>query len=128
MGLCQVVPAGGPALVSTAGPTRPANLRRVSASDRGGSDAITVSIFDTGDRVLLRQCVERLSQDFGAEPCERFDGGDQVFWDFVLAGTQLTLHWERAAGISVVIRESRSGGSELARRIVEHLQRSVTPG
>jgi len=77
------------------------------------------------DRVVLRKCAEAMSEDLGAEPCERFDGGDQIFWDFLLGDLQITLHWKQTDGVFVVSREDSPRSRETVRRVAEHLERRL---
>jgi hypothetical protein len=84
-------------------------------------------VFPDADRVLLRKCAEKMSEELGAEPRERFDGMDQIFWDFELAGTGVTLHWKQGEGIFVFPQQETPQGDELARRIAEHMKRRVQP-
>jgi hypothetical protein len=81
----------------------------------------SVLVFIRADRVLLRQCAEALSEDLGAEPQERFDGGDQIFWDFVLGGSALTLHWHQTEGLSVASASAR--GADVVEHVAQHLRR-----
>lgn len=81
----------------------------------------SVLVFARADRVLLRQCAEALSEDLGAEPQERFDGGDQIFWDFLLGGSFLTLHWQKAQGLFVTAPSVR--GADVIEHVAQHLRR-----
>jgi hypothetical protein len=93
--------------------------------EAGGAEPIRAVVFRDGDRVLLRKCAEKMSEELGAEPCERFDGMDQIFWDFLVAGGAVTLHWQRGEGISVFPQQATPQGDELARRIALHLKRRI---
>jgi hypothetical protein len=84
-------------------------------------------VFSEGDRVFVRRCAEALTEDLGAEPCERFDGMDQIFWDFLISGTPVTLHWSKDAGISVLAQDSSLRSEELVRGTAQHLERRFTP-
>jgi hypothetical protein len=94
----------------------------VEVADDGRPSA---AVFREGDRILLRQCAETLTQDLAAEPCERFDGMDQIFWDFSIAGNPVTLHWKKAEGIFVRAGRPSAQSEELIRRIADHLQRRL---
>ena len=74
-----------------------------------------------GDRVLLRQVGEWLVADLGGKAYERFDGMDQIFWDFAVLGARVTLRWDKAIGIAVLASDVSSRGEELARRVAAHL-------
>jgi len=62
-----------------------------------------------------------LSEGLGAEPCERFDGMDQVFWDFRVFGAPVTLHWKKAGEVFVVGQDPSSQSDAAVRRAAEHL-------
>jgi hypothetical protein len=94
-------------------------------SETGAQPSGASVVFEAADRVLLRKCAEKLSEDLGGEPCERFDGMDQIFWDFLVAGTPITLHWKQGEGIRVFPQQASPQGEELARRIADHLMRRV---
>ena len=72
--------------------------------------------------MLLRQCAESLSESLGGEPRERFDGGDQIFWDFFVAGTPICLHWQQGGGLWVVAEDSSARAAEVVRSVAEHLR------
>jgi hypothetical protein len=93
----------------------------------GGAERAATLVFRDADRVLLRKCAEKMSEELGAEPSERFDGMDQIFWDFLLAGRAVTLHWKRGEGIFVVPQQASPQGDELAQRVAEHLKRCIQP-
>jgi hypothetical protein len=90
-------------------------------SKRPAAGKASVLVFVRADRVLLRQCAEALSEDLGAEPQERFDGGDQIFWDFLLGGSALTLHWHQTQGLSVAAPSAR--GADVIEHVAQHLRR-----
>lgn len=95
----------------------------LEAGVRGADGKLSVRAVARADRVLLRQCAEALSEDLGAEPCERFVAMDQIFWDFKLAGLGVTLHYKDGEGIDVVGQDGASPVDQLVRRIAEHLHR-----
>ena len=80
-------------------------------------------VLSTADRVLLRQAGEVLTQEFGGEAFERFDGGDQLYWDFLVVGQRVTLHLAAPRGIAVEAGDVSPRSEELVRRIAERLVR-----
>lgn len=88
---------------------------------------LSALVLSGADRVLLRKCAEALSEDLGAEPCERFDGMDQVFWDFRAFGTPVTLHWKQAGEVFVVAQDPSAQSDAAVRRVAEHLSRRFGP-
>jgi hypothetical protein len=91
--------------------------------ERSPEQKLTALVLRGADRVLLRKCAESLSEDLGAEPCERFDGMDQVFWDFRVFGTPVTLHWKQAGEVFVLAQDPTSQSDAAVRRTAEHLVR-----
>lgn len=90
----------------------------MSSERRDGRLVVWVS--ENADRVLLRQAAERVEQEIGAVACERFDGGDRVFWDFTLMDTPLTLLLEERR-LAVLAGNVSTAAEGLARRVAEHL-------
>jgi len=82
-------------------------------ADPAGRLAVHVS--DATDRVSLRRCGELLVELFSAQAVERFDGGDQIFWDFVVTGIPVTLHWREAVGIALVAGDSSARTAEFVK-------------
>ncbi len=80
-------------------------------------------IFATADRNLLRRCAECLVAELGAQPTERFDGMDQIFLDFIVAGGPLVLQLTEGRGIGV----AALGNDALVERVATYLQRRVPP-
>lgn len=95
--------------------------------DRGADGKLAAWVFPAGDRIFLRQCSDRFVADFGAEPCERFDGGDRVFWDFLVGKRRVTLHLDQVAGIAVIANEATPESETLVERIAEHLLAYIPP-
>jgi hypothetical protein len=93
--------------------------------ERRGDGKISAWVSASGDRVVLRQCGELLTTAFGAQAVERFDGGDQIFWDFLTAGTPITLHWHRDEGIAVIGGNTSPTTETLVKTIAEQLVRRV---
>jgi len=91
--------------------------------ERSPERKLTALVLEGADRVLLRKCAESLSEDLGGEPCERFDGMDQVFWDFRVFGTPVTLHWKQTGEVLVLAQDSSSQSDAAVRRTAEHLLR-----
>lgn len=96
--------------------------------ERSPEQKLTALVLRNADRVQLRKCAESLSEDLGAEPCERFDGMDQVFWDFRVFGTPVTLHWKNAGEVFVVAQDPSSQSDAAVRRTAEHLVRRFGAG
>jgi len=76
-------------------------------------------------RVVFRQCADFVVDRLGAEARDRFDGGDQLFWDFVAAELPFTLHLEREQGVSVLAGDQSSACESLVRQIAQSLSDEV---
>ncbi len=101
-------------------------LRRMTIRfDRTSEGKLAAWIFPA-DRNLLRRCSDRFVADFGAQQLERFDGMDQIFWDFSLSDSRLVLHWHQQQGIALLAGDVSAKTEELVRRVAEHLATRVT--
>jgi hypothetical protein len=65
------------------------------------------------------------AERFAAEGRDRFDAGDQMFWDFVVGEVPITLHLRERIGIAVIAGERSVQCEALVRQIAEILARDV---
>jgi len=93
--------------------------------ERASAGQLAAWISARADRNLLRRCSDVLVADFGAEPRERFDGMDQLFWDYSVAGVHVVLHLHAEQGLAVQTPDASTRSQELVRRIAEHLKLRV---
>lgn len=93
--------------------------------ERSHDGKLALWISAAGDRVFFRRVGEWLVSTFGAEAYERFDGMDQIFWDFAVAGERITLRWDQRLGIAVTATALSSRHEELVRRIAAHLAERI---
>jgi hypothetical protein len=95
--------------------------------ERTADGKLLAWVFPAGDRNLLRRCSECLVVELGAQPTERFDGMDQIFVDFVLAGAPIVLQWTCGRGVAVGAGVPASANDALVERVATYLGRRVTP-
>ncbi|MFZ5893149.1 MAG: hypothetical protein ACOY0T_18970 [Myxococcota bacterium] len=84
-------------------------------------------VFAAGDRNLLRRCSDCLVTELGAQPTERFDGMDQIFLDFILAGVPIVLQWTQGRGVAVGADASSEESRALVQRVARYLGERVVP-
>jgi len=92
-------------------------------SDRTREGRLRIWTHGDANRVVFRKCADVMTQEFGADGGDRFDGGDQLFWDYAVAGLPVTLHLDRAQGIAVVAGNSSAECESIVKTIANALAR-----
>lgn len=105
------------------GGTRPIFTMQEIQFERLADGRLAAWVLSSADRIVLRRAGEVLTQDYGGEAFERFDGGDQVYWDFLVAGQRVTLHLAETRGIALEGGEATARNEALVRQIAERLTR-----